>query len=78
VNAFKAHVVKGQIVLDEPVELPEGAELQVSLFSAQGDGLTDDDRAALHSSLRRGIAEADAGNLIEADVVLSELERGTA
>jgi hypothetical protein len=78
VNALKAHVVKGQIVLDEPAELPEGAELKVYLFNAQGDGLSDDDRAALHDSLRRGIAQADAGTLIDADVVLAELERGRA
>jgi len=40
--------------------------------------LNDDDRAALHDSLRRGIAQADAGTLIDADVALGELERGNA
>jgi len=78
VNALKAHVVKGQIILDEPTELPEGAVVQVHLYDAQGDALNDDDRAALHDSLRRGIAQADTGTLIDADVVLGELDRENA
>lgn len=31
---LKAHVRNGQVVLDEPAELPEGAEVEVKLVSA--------------------------------------------
>ncbi len=41
------------------------------LYDREGDALEDGDRAALHRSLRRGIAEADAGQLVDADDVLA-------
>jgi hypothetical protein len=74
-NALEAHVVNGQIVLDEPAVLPEGAELHVYLYNADGDSLSDAEREALHRSIRRGVAQADKGELIDADEVLGELER---
>ena len=72
---LKAHVKNGQLVLDEPAELPEGMKVRVQLYNPEGDDLNDEDRAALHRSLERGIAQADAGQLIDADEVLTELER---
>jgi hypothetical protein len=74
VNALKAHVKNGQIVLDEPSELPEGMAALVQLYDPQGDSLSDEERAALHQALDRSIAQADAGQLIDADEVLAELE----
>ena len=74
-NALRAHVVNGRIVVDDPVDLPEGAEVRVQIYDPTGDSLSDEDRAALHRSLRRGIAQADAGDLVDADDVLAELER---
>jgi hypothetical protein len=74
-HALKGHVKNGQIVLDEPAELPEGMEVRVQVYDPEGDALSDEDRAALHRSLRRGIAQADAGHLIDAEEVLAELER---
>jgi len=38
-----------------------------------GDYLDDDERAALHRELEASIAEAEAGELIDADDVLAEL-----
>ncbi len=74
-NALKAHVKNGQIVLDEPVELAEGMPVSVYLCDSSGDSLNDEERAALHRSIRRGLAQANAGELIDADEVLAELER---
>jgi hypothetical protein len=71
VTALKAHVRNGQIVVDEPVDLPDGAELRVYLYDAAKDSLGPDERAALERSL----AQADAGELVEADDVMSELQR---
>jgi hypothetical protein len=74
-QALKGHVRNGQIVLDEPTELPEGMEVRVQLYDPEGDTLSEEDREALHRSLQRGIAQADAGQLIDAEEVLGELER---
>lgn len=74
VQVLKAHVVKGKIVVDEPVDLPDGAELNLYLHDPTDDALDDEERAELHRSLERSIAQADAGELIDADEVLAELE----
>jgi hypothetical protein len=75
VNALKAHVVNGRIVVDEPVDLPEGAELRLYLYDATADSMTAEERAALDRALERSLVQADAGELIEADEVLAELEQ---
>ncbi|HEV7923317.1 MAG TPA: hypothetical protein VGR02_21245 [Thermoanaerobaculia bacterium] len=66
-----AHVVHGQIVLDEWAEpLPEGAELVIGLPDEVGEAeLTADQLAELDES----IAEADRGELIPAEDALREL-----
>jgi predicted transcriptional regulator len=74
-HAIKAHVKNGQIVLDEPAELAEGMSVSVYLCNSDGDTLNAEERAALHRSLERGLAQADAGELVDADQVLAELER---
>jgi hypothetical protein len=73
VTALKAHVVNGRIVVDEPVDLPDGSEVRVYLYDANADGMSAAERAALESALEQSIAEADAGQLIDADEVLDEL-----
>lgn len=75
VTALKAHVKNGQIVVDEPVDLPEGAEVSVYLYDAASDDLPLQERVALGRAIERGLAQADAGDLIDADVVLAELEQ---
>jgi len=73
VTALRAHVVNGRIVVDEPVDLPDGAEVRVYLYDAAADGMSKEERAALERALEQSIAEADAGLLIDADEVLDEL-----
>jgi hypothetical protein len=68
---LKAHVHNGRLVLDEPTDLPEGAE--VTLTVTDEDDLDDNERARLHESLRRSIAQAQAGQLIDADQVIGKL-----
>ncbi|HSD87873.1 MAG TPA: hypothetical protein VLB44_10180 [Kofleriaceae bacterium] len=74
-TALKAHVVNGKIVVDEPVDLPDGSEVRVYLYDAAADGMGADERAALEQRLERSLKQADAGNLIDADEVLDELRR---
>jgi hypothetical protein len=76
-HPLKAHVRKGRLVLDEPTDLPEGEEVELvpldDVLANGGDYLDDEERAALHAELEASIAEADAGKLMDARVVMAEL-----
>ncbi|HVV84024.1 MAG TPA: hypothetical protein VHE35_13205 [Kofleriaceae bacterium] len=74
-TALKAHVLNGHIVVDDAVDLPEGAELRVWLYDASREQMSEDERARLDQSLARASAQADAGQLIDADEVLDELQQ---
>jgi len=55
--------------------LPNGTELYL-VSAAQlegGDDLDDEERAALHGELEASMAGANAGELVDFDVVLAEL-----
>jgi hypothetical protein len=75
VIALTAHVVNGKTVVDERVDLPDGSKVRAYLYDAAADGMSADERAALEQRLERSWAQADAGNLIDADEVLDELCR---
>jgi hypothetical protein len=68
---LKAQVYNRRLVLDVPTDLPEGEV--VLLVPVEDPEMTDEERAALHASLRESIAQVNAGDLIEADVALAEL-----
>lgn len=72
-EALKAHVKNGRIELDELTKLADGTSVSVYVCDSEGDTLDDEERAVLHRSLQRGIAQADAGELVDADEVLAEL-----
>ncbi len=72
-QALKAHVKGGRLVLDEPTNLPDGAEVHVALVD--GDDLDDEERAALHRELEASIAEADAGETEDFSRMLAELRQ---
>jgi hypothetical protein len=73
----KARVRNGRLVLDEPTDRPEGEEVELvpldEVLARGGDYLDDEERAALHAELEASIAEAEAGELVDAEVVLAEL-----
>jgi hypothetical protein len=56
--ALRAHVRNGQIVLDEPAELSEGAAM---LVVPVGDEMSDADRAALERAIEEGADDFDRG-----------------
>lgn len=70
-KALRAHVQNGQIVLDEPVELPEGAAVEV-LLPNHGD-LTDAERLALEKALEESAAEFARGEIVDAHAFASRL-----
>jgi hypothetical protein len=69
---LKAHVRNGRLVVDEPTELPEGTELMLAVVD-EGDDFDDAERARLHESLRRSIAQAQAGQFLDGDEVIGRL-----
>ena len=70
-QALKAHVLNGRLILDEPTDLPEGTV--VPLTFDDDDDMDESERARLHQALSRSIAQARAGNLVDADEVIGKL-----
>jgi hypothetical protein len=68
---LKAHVHNGRLVLDEPTDLPEGEV--VYLQPVDTDDMSDEEREALHASIRESIEQMNNGQLIDADEALARL-----
>lgn len=64
VKALKAHVHNGQIVLDEPIELPEGVAVEVLL--PENDELTAEYRRQLENAVEESAAEFARGEFEDA------------
>ncbi len=78
IDLMPAHlclVVNGRIVLDTPVDVPEGVQVRAAGYEIVEDAMDDGERAARERALTQGLAEADAGHLVDADEVLAELAR---
>ena len=71
-HALRATVKGGHLVLDEPVDLPEGTLVDLMPVD-DGDDLDDDDRARLHAALDRSQKDFLASRGIPAEEVLAEL-----
>lgn len=80
-QALKARVRNGRLILDEPTDLPEGQVVELvqlgDVLASGGDDLDDDERAALHRELEASIEEADAGQTEDFAKVLSEMRQRT-
>jgi hypothetical protein len=68
---LKARVHNGRLVLDEPTDLPEGEV--VYLQAVDVDEMSDEEREALHESIRESIEQMNRGQLIDADEALARL-----
>jgi hypothetical protein len=76
-QAVIAHVKNGRLMVDEPTDLPEGELVElVPVDEVLADGidcLDDEERAALHESIREGLEDMKAGRTFDADEVIAEL-----
>lgn len=72
---MRATVRNGRLVLDEPTELPEGTVLTL-VVDDESDDLSESEREALHSALRRSREDVAAGRVHSAAKVLRQLARG--
>jgi hypothetical protein len=74
-RALKAHVRGGRVVLDEPTELPEGTEVELTVV--EDDDFDPEERARLDAALELSMAQARAGHLVDGEVVIRKLlDRG--
>lgn len=69
---LRAKVRSGRLLLDEPSDLPEGAEVEL-VAVREGDGLDAGDLRRLHEQLTESEAEIRRGELFDADEVVSSL-----
>lgn len=67
-QALKVQVKNGRLVVDEPTDLPDGAEVEVVVID---DELTAAERAELHASLDRALDDSEAGRSIDAGEYLA-------
>ena len=70
-HAVKVQVRNGQLVVDEPAELPEGS--MWTLVRVLTDEMDAEEHAEFLRELEISAAEADAGQLIDAADVLAKL-----
>lgn len=69
-----AQVRNGRVVVDEPTDLPDGANVELLVLDAVA-AMDESERVALDASIKRGLAEADRGDLHSVDSVLTRLRR---
>ncbi|MGB8930208.1 MAG: hypothetical protein WCC48_03035 [Anaeromyxobacteraceae bacterium] len=72
-RALKAHVKGGRLLLDEPTDLPDGAEVELTLVEDEFDP---EDRARLDAALELSMAQARAGQFVDGDAVIRRLRAG--
>ncbi len=70
-KALKGHVRGGRVVLDEPTDLPEGTELELTVV--EEDDFDREERARLHEALDAGIAAGRSGDHVDAEDLIREL-----
>src|SRR5262249_8067638 len=69
---LKAKVRGGRLVLDEPIDLPDGSEVDLVPADA-GDNLDDEGRARLDGAIDRAVAQVRAGAGVSADEAFARL-----
>lgn len=69
---LKAKVRGGHLIVQETVDLPEGAEVDLAVIDP-GDDLDDAERERLHAALLEAQSELDAGGGVPATEALAKV-----
>jgi predicted DNA-binding antitoxin AbrB/MazE fold protein len=69
---MRGRVRGGRLLVDEPVDLPDGTEVEVAIVDDAKD-MDEEERALLEQDLREALAEVQRGEAIPAEQVLAEL-----
>jgi hypothetical protein len=70
--ALQAEVRDGRLILDEPIDLPEGTKVELIPVDG-GDDLDEAERERLHAALRRSAEQFASGEGIAAEDALRRL-----
>ncbi len=70
-NALKALVKNGRIVVDEPTDLPEGTV--VHLIPTVEEEMTSEERAELNGALEESLDEMRAGKTLDGAALIAAL-----
>jgi hypothetical protein len=62
-TTLRAHVKNGQLVPDEPIELREGTAAVVHLLDDEEESA--EERAAIEAEIDAGLAEIEAGQIVD-------------
>ena len=71
---LKGRVKAGRLVIDDPVDLPDGSEVELAVVDT-GDDLDEAERERLHATLLEAQGEIDRGEGIPAEQVIERLRR---
>lgn len=73
----RGRVQSGRLKVDEPVDLPDDAEVTLVIIEGRppddGDELDDEERERLHAALDRADAQCERGEGIPAEQFLAEM-----
>ena len=69
---LKAKVRGGHLIVEETIDLPDGAEVDLAVVDP-GDDLDESERERLHAALRKAQVELEAGNEIPAADALTRV-----
>jgi hypothetical protein len=70
-RALKAHVRGGRLVVDEPTDLPEGTEVELTLV--EDDEFSPEERARLEQALEEAEQEIERGEFVDGDEFIARL-----
>jgi hypothetical protein len=70
-GTLRGHVESGRIIVDEPMDLPDGTEVEIAV--ADSDDMTPEERAELDASIDRGLEQAARGEGLPAEEFLRRL-----
>jgi predicted DNA-binding antitoxin AbrB/MazE fold protein len=68
---LRGRIESGRIVVDEPIDLPDGTEVEIAV--AESDEMTAEERAELDASIERGMEQATRGEGSSVEDVLRRL-----
>ena len=69
---LRGHVESGRIVVDEPMDLPEGTEVEIAVLG-EDEEMTAEERAEIEAEIDAGLEQAARGEGTPADEVLRRL-----
>ncbi len=70
-HALRARVVNGRYVIDEPADLPEGAEVDLVVL---GSGMPIEERAELVQAIEEAEQDIEAGRVVDEAEVWARLK----